>query len=275
MSHTLIEERRPKLCSLILRPQHRSMWYLEEFLGNKKDMYRPGGKFVQRGDAFSAGAWRTAAGGGKKHSHGFARPVFMGSFTWTLTDQAGVGHWVGGQLRNEDKQDRGRVRVRRQVLKAWGRAWPQSNQWPIQGSPKALSEEIAGPEITLEKSLKRDWNILGWPKSLPQHLMEKPERTFWPTQQILINQHSEFICQNSVKTRQHLFGDKCKHSYAPPKMFHLTCRSISWSRYSMALSTYSFLLENVSGILFPPGIIGTILPSALWPTKESRGIIWE
>jgi len=43
----------------------------------------------------------------------------------------------------------------------------------------------------------------------------------------------------------------------------------------MALSTYSFLLENVSGILFPPGIIGTILPSALWPTKESRGIIYE
>jgi hypothetical protein len=34
-------------------------------------------------------------------------------------------------------------------------------------------------------------------------------------------------------------------------------------------------LENVSGILFPPGMMGTILPSALWPTKESRGIIYE
>lgn len=53
----------------------------------------------------------------------------------------------------------------------------------------------------------------------------------------------------------------------------LTCRSISWSLYSIALSTYSFLFEKVSGILFPPGIIGTILPSALWPTKESKGII--
>lgn len=53
----------------------------------------------------------------------------------------------------------------------------------------------------------------------------------------------------------------------------LTCRSISWSLYSIALSTYSFLFEKVSGILFPPGIMGTILPSALWPTKESKGII--
>lgn len=41
----------------------------------------------------------------------------------------------------------------------------------------------------------------------------------------------------------------------------------------MALSTYSFLLEKVSGMLFPPGMMGTILPSALCPTKESRGII--
>lgn len=54
-----------------------------------------------------------------------------------------------------------------------------------------------------------------------------------------------------------------------------TCRSISCSRYSIARSTYSFLLENVSGMLFPPGMMGTILPSALCPTKESRGIIWK
>lgn len=53
----------------------------------------------------------------------------------------------------------------------------------------------------------------------------------------------------------------------------LTWRSISWSLYSIALSTYSFLFEKVSGMLFPPGIMGTILPSALWPTKESKGII--
>ena len=55
--------------------------------------------------------------------------------------------------------------------------------------------------------------------------------------------------------------------------FCRTCRSISCSRYSMARSTYSFLLEKVSGMLFPPGMMGTIFPSALCPTNESRGII--
>ncbi len=57
--------------------------------------------------------------------------------------------------------------------------------------------------------------------------------------------------------------------------FYCTCRSISCSLYSIALSTYSFLLEKVRGMLFPPGMMGTIFPSALCPTKESRGIIWR
>lgn len=43
----------------------------------------------------------------------------------------------------------------------------------------------------------------------------------------------------------------------------------------MARSTYSFLLEKERGMLFPPGMMGTIFPSALCPTKESRGIIWK
>lgn len=43
----------------------------------------------------------------------------------------------------------------------------------------------------------------------------------------------------------------------------------------MARSTYSFLLEKDRGMLFPPGMMGTIFPSALWPTNESRGIIWK
>ena len=40
MSYKLTEETRPKLCSLIVRPQHRSILNLEEFLSNKKALHR-------------------------------------------------------------------------------------------------------------------------------------------------------------------------------------------------------------------------------------------
>ena len=53
-----------------------------------------------------------------------------------------------------------------------------------------------------------------------------------------------------------------------------TCLSSSCSLYARALSTYSFLLLNVSGILQPPGTMGTKRPSALWPSNLSRGITY-
>ena len=52
-----------------------------------------------------------------------------------------------------------------------------------------------------------------------------------------------------------------------------TCLSISCSLYSRALSTYSVLLEKVKEMCWPPGTTGTSVPSALWATNESRGII--
>ena len=53
----------------------------------------------------SAGACRTAGGGGIKHSCGTVRPVFRGSFTWALTDPSGVGTLGWGAVRDKDKRD--------------------------------------------------------------------------------------------------------------------------------------------------------------------------